>query len=68
MVRALEQAGPDVTLEKVLAALEGIEMYEDPFGGPTLSFSPTKHQGGDYLNMYQVVDGKWNVVESNMPF
>jgi len=68
VVSALEQAGPDVTLEKVLAALEGIEMYEDPFGGPTLSFSPTKHQGGDYLNMYQVVDGKWTVVESNLAF
>ena len=68
VVRALERAGPDVTLEKVLAALEGIEKYEDPFGGPTLSFSPTKHQGGDYLNMYQVVDGKWTVVESNLAF
>ena len=68
VVRALEEAGPDVTLEKVLAALEGIEKYEDPFGGPTLSFSPTKHQGGDYLNLYQVVDGKWTVVESNLPF
>jgi len=68
VVRALEQAGPDVTLEKVLAALEGIEKYEDPFGGPTLSFSPTKHQGGDYLNLYQVVDGKWTVVESNLAF
>jgi len=68
VVRALEQAGPDVTLEKVLAALEGIEKYEDPFGGPTLSFSPSKHQGGDYLNLYQVIDGKWQVVESNLAF
>jgi len=68
VVRALEEAGPDVTLEKVLAALEGIEKYEDPFGGPTLSFSPTKHQGGDYLNLYQVIDGKWQVVEGNLPF
>ncbi len=68
VVRALEQAGPDLTLEKVLAALEGIEKYEDPFGGPSLSFSPTKHQGGDYLNMYQVLDGKWQLVEGNLPF
>jgi branched-chain amino acid transport system substrate-binding protein len=68
VVRALEEAGPDVTLDKVLAALEGIEKYEDPFGGPTLSFSPTKHQGGDYLNFYQVIDGKWQVVESNLPY
>jgi len=68
IVRSLEQAGPDITLEKVLAALETIDAYEDPFGGPTLSFSPTKHQGGDYLNLYQVSDGKWVTVEEKISF
>ena len=52
----------------MLEALERIDRYEDPFGGPTLSFSPTKHQGGDYLNLYQVQGGKWVRVESNIPF
>ena len=68
VVRALEEAGPDLKLENVLAALERIENYEDPFGGPSLSFSPTKHAGGDFLNMYEVVDGKWAVVERNLPY
>jgi len=68
VVRALEGAGPDVTVEKVLAELEKIERYEDPFGGPSLSFSATKHQGGDYLNLYQVVDGKWATIETNVSF
>jgi branched-chain amino acid transport system substrate-binding protein len=68
VVRSLEAAGPDLTLDKVLAALEAISFYEDPFGGPSLSFSPTKHQGGDYLTLYQVQDGKWVVVEKNIPY
>ena len=67
-VRALEAAGPDITTEKVLAALETIENYEDPFGGPTLTFSPTKHQGGDYLYLYEVVNSQWEVVEEKLPF
>ncbi len=67
-VRALEAAGPDLSTEKVLAALETIENYEDPFGGPTLTFSPTKHQGGDYLYLYEVVNGKWEVAEERIPF
>ena len=67
-VRALEAAGPEVTVEKVLAALERINNYEDPFGGPSLSFSPTKHQGGNYLYLYEVVDSKWQVVEEEIPF
>ena len=67
-VRALEAAGPELTVEKVLAALERIENYTDPFGGPSLTFTPTKHQGGDYLYLYQVVDGKWEIAEERIPF
>ena len=67
-VRALEAAGPDVSVEKVLAAIEKIENYEDPFGGPSLTFSPTKHQGGNYLYLYEVIDSKWQVIEERLPF
>ena len=68
VVRALEAAGRDVTVEKVLAALESIDYYEDRFGGPSMSFSATKHQGGDYLRFYQVRDGKWETVEENISY
>ena len=68
VVRALTAAGPDLDLQKVLAALESIDRYEDAFGGPTLSLSATKHQAGDYLNLYQVVDRKWITVERNLPY
>ena len=67
-VRALEAAGPDLARDKVLAALEQIRNYEDPFGGPSLTFSPTKHQGGDYLYLYEVVDSEWQVAEERIPF
>ena len=68
IVRSLEQAGPDLTLEKFLAALESVENYQDAFGSPTLTLSPTKHQAGDFLNLYQVSDQKWQVVERNLPY
>ena len=68
VVRALQQAGRDLTLAKVLAALDSIDKYEDPFGGPTLTLSPTKHQAGDFLNLYQVSAGKWVVAERNLPY
>lgn len=67
-VKALEAAGPELTTEKVLAALENMSFYEDPFGGPSLSFSPTKHQGGDYLNLYQVQNKKWRLVATELPY
>lgn len=68
VVRALEAAGRDLTLDKVLAALESIDHYEDPFGGPTMSFSPTKHEGGDFLRLYQVRDGRWATVEEKVSY
>jgi len=68
LVMSLEAAGPDLTVEKTLAALETISGYENPFGGPTLSFSPEKHMGGDYLNLYQVQDRKWVTVAESLPY
>ena len=68
VVQALEAAGPEPTVEKVLAGLEAIDGYTDPFGGPTLSFSPTKHQAADFLYLYEVRGGKWVIVEENLPF
>ena len=67
-VRAFEAAGPDITVEKVLAGLESVTDYQDPFGGPSQSFSASKHMGGDYLNLYQVQDGKWVTVAEKLAF
>ena len=68
LIRALEAAGPDVTVEKMLAGLEGISHYDNPFGGPTMSFSPEKHMAGDYLSLYQVKDRKWTTVVESLPY
>ncbi len=68
LIQSLETAGPDLTVEKMLAAFEGISRYDNPFGGPTISFSAQKHMGGDYLNLYQVIDRKWVTVAESLPF
>jgi branched-chain amino acid transport system substrate-binding protein len=68
LVRALEAAGPELTVEKMLIGLEGIAHYENPFGGPTTSFSAEKHMGGDSLNLYQVKERKWTTVAESLPY
>ena len=68
LVTALDNAGPDLTVEKMLAALEGIDNYDDPFGGPSMSLSATKHMASNYLNLYQVVDEKWVTVAEAIPY
>ena len=68
MIRAMEAAGPDLTTEKMLAELEKVKDFVDPFGGPNLSFGPDKHQGSDSIYLSQVIDGKWQVVQKNLPY
>jgi len=68
MIRAMESAGRDLTTDKMLAELEKIRHYEDPFGGPSLSFGPDKHQGSDSLFLSQIIDGKWTILEKNLPY
>jgi branched-chain amino acid transport system substrate-binding protein len=68
LVMSLEAAGPDLSVEKMVSALESIGKYDDPFGGPSMSFSATKHMGADYMNLYQVKDGKWVTVAESLPY
>ena len=56
---ALERAGKDVTTEKFVKALEGINGYRDIFGGPVISFGPQKHQGTTEVLFYQIQKGRF---------
>ncbi len=68
MIKAMEAAGRDLTAEKLVAELEKIRDYPDPFGGPTVSFAPEKHQGTDSLLLARIEDGRWVVIEDRIPY
>jgi branched-chain amino acid transport system substrate-binding protein len=68
MIKAMEAAGPDLTTEKMLAELEKTRDFVDPFGGPSLSLGPEKHHATDSIFLSQVIDGKWQVVQKNLPY
>ncbi len=68
MIKAMEAAGPDLTTENMLAELEKVQNYPDPFGGPSLSFGPQKHQGSDSIHLSQIVDGEWQIVQKDLPY
>lgn len=68
MIKSMEKAGPELTTTRMLAELEKIQNYPDPFGGPTLSFAADKHQGSNSITLSQITDGEWQVVEENLPY
>ena len=68
LVRALEAAGPDLTVDTLMAAINTLSDIPDPFGGPTMSFSAEKRFGVNSLFLVQVEDSKWVVRQENLPY
>ena len=62
IVRALEAAGPDLTTEGFIAAMEALD-YDDPLLGAHINFG-TDHQGANDIFISQVGGGQWNTLVS----
>ena len=62
MVRALEEAGPDLTAESFRMAMESLN-YEDIVAGNFVSYSATDHQGTDEVIISVIRDGNWVEIE-----
>ena len=62
MVRALEEAGPDLTAESFRMAMESLN-YEDVVAGNFVSYSATDHQGADEVIISVIRDGNWVEIE-----
>lgn len=59
VVLALNKAGKNLTTESFLKGLESIDGYQDLFGGPVGSLSPTKHKALQDSIIAQVKNGRW---------
>lgn len=55
---ALKRAGRDLTLDSLIAAMEGIKDFKDIFGA-SYSFSPTDHHGTTKAFLSVVHGGRW---------
>jgi len=58
-VAALDKAGPNLTVETLTKAIEGITGFRDRFGGPELNFGPDKHLGSAQAFLVVSKAGKW---------
>ena len=62
MVRALEEAGSDLTAESFRMAMESLN-YEDVVAGNFVSYSATDHQGADEVIISVTRGGNWVEIE-----
>jgi len=61
-IQAAQKAGPNLTTDSFVKAVETLRIPPDIFGAPEQSFGPKKHWGSDLSRLSQIQDGKWKVV------
>ncbi|WP_316013925.1 ABC transporter substrate-binding protein [Roseobacter sp. HKCCA0434] len=61
LVMALEEAGPDLTLESFTAAMETLD-YEDQIAGNRMQMGPGDHSGAEEIFISRISDGGWELV------
>ena len=61
-IQAARKAGPNLTTETFVKAMDSMTIPPDIFGSPSMTFNATKRLGSDVSRMSQITDGKWKVV------
>lgn len=61
VVRALEAAGPDLTREGMIAAMETLD-FDDKIAGTRVTYGPGDHQGADDVIISKIVGENWQEV------
>jgi branched-chain amino acid transport system substrate-binding protein len=59
VIMGLDRAGPNLTTESFIKAMETIKDYHDIFGAPAMSFSATNHHASTESFLAVVHDGRW---------
>ena len=61
-IKAAQKAGPNLTTESFLKAMDTLTVPPDIFGSAEMSFTSTKHLGTDASRYSQIQDGRWRVI------
>lgn len=64
----VEKAGKDLTGQKLLAALESGDVFQDIFNSPPTKFSSTDHLASTITQIAVVEKGRWKKVKDGLSF
>ena len=65
-IRAAQKAGPKLTVESFMKAMDGMSIPPDIFGSPQQTFRATKRLGSDMAQPSQLQEGRWKVISDDM--
>jgi branched-chain amino acid transport system substrate-binding protein len=61
-IKAAQKAGPNLTTDSFIKAMDTMVYEPDMFGSAGSSYGPTKRLGSDQTRLSQIQNGKWAVV------
>jgi branched-chain amino acid transport system substrate-binding protein len=61
-IQVAEKAGPKLTTDSFVNALENFSSPRDMFGSDAMVFSKTKHLGSNRARLSQIINGKWTPI------
>ena len=61
-IQAARKAGPNLTTDSFVRAMDSMTFEPDMFGAPKSTYTATKRLGNDLSRVSQIVDGKWKVI------
>ena len=61
-IRAAQKAGPNLTTDSFIKAMDTLSVPPDIFGSAVMTFSATKRLGTDASRVSQIQDGRWRVI------
>jgi branched-chain amino acid transport system substrate-binding protein len=61
-VRGAQKAGPNLSTDSFIKAMDSMTIPADIFGSPEATFTATKRLGNEKSRLSQITDGKWKVV------
>ena len=56
---AADKAGPNLTVDSLVKALDNMTIPRDMFGADVQSFRPNKHLGSSRVKLCQIQEGRW---------
>ena len=61
-IAAARKAGPNLTTDTFIKAMDSMVIPGDIFGSPELRFTPQQRLGNNLSRLSQIQDGRWKVV------
>ena len=61
-IRTAQKAGPNLTTDSFIKAMDSLSVPADIFGSAAMSFTATKRLGTDASRVSQIQDGRWRVI------